>query len=54
MTALNLLAFGAPLGVLVLATMVGALLAPPDLSATRASLRSQWPSRPAATDAPRG
>ena len=54
MTSLILLDFGTPFCVLVLAALVGALLAPPDISAARASLRSQWPSRPAATDAPRG
>jgi len=43
MTAKILVAFGTPLGVLILATLVGALLTPLDLSAKSASLRSRLP-----------
>jgi hypothetical protein len=43
MTANILVAFGTAFGVLILATFVGALLAPLDLSARRAPLRPRWP-----------
>jgi hypothetical protein len=42
------------LGVLIVATFAGALLAPPEVSAERQFLRSQWPNRAAPTAAPSG
>jgi hypothetical protein len=54
MTASILAALGMPIGAVVLASLVGALLAPPELQARRAIFRSQCPSRPAPTAAPYG
>jgi hypothetical protein len=47
-----LVALGTPLGVVILATLAGALLAPLDISGGRVLLRSQCPNRPAPTAIP--
>jgi hypothetical protein len=52
MTSMILVALGAPLGALVTAILLGALLAPLDRSAKRALPRSQWPGGPVPSATP--
>ena len=52
MTSMILGALGAPLGALVVATLLGALLAPLDRSAKRALPRSQRPGGPVPSETP--